>query len=974
MRLLSVRGVLDRESDITKGTEDTFRSTVVEELDDTTTDYAMLSHRWSNKEVNYSEMVKLTSMSMEKRDGVGGREGYNKILEGFEQAVKDGLERLWVDTCCIDKRRSSELSEAINSMYQWYYSTKCYAHLHDFTESTFPNKPDKKTYGNCNGRPEWFSWGWTLQELIAPKEVQFFNKDWVPLGNKRTLAFKLAKTTRIPLPVLKDRKTTRVEDRAYSLLGLFGVNMPMLYGEGGKAFQRLQLEIIRGSSDHSIFAWGPAGSIRCPGSVLADDPSYFRDCDDVRAIGPDEFVKSLKENLQSKLEAKGVKFFGAAEVPQAIPDFRQVYLACYRDRMCRNVTLDDTTITYYGFTRCGAFPCVLIGNSIALSALPLADDLVVVIYTNDKDVRIRFAVALGCCRGQRWVHIVCDDTGGRSSLWEDYAKNVYERLWNARAEYARNIVYSRAHDLILDGMVPRLLECVSQKIPLGDYGDWDHISETLTRDGNVFEDLKSLAPILGIDPTNSAYCPAERTTHALSARINDKYLVTTVVQCSAYHADYRPHEWIAKVIDHDGSEHSESSEPQNVTVLRDIAKPHSWDRDATDKERREHFKEIKARLLVTTEDGGTLAVGTQDDEATKDALDFFSNIFGIRCLENFVGDIAFFKNLESISEFKSGDGPLSVAGEEHIPDSFGAHRLDGLPQSHNTRGDSNEPGEAQYLRHKVMMMPVSLKIRRIRRWLSASLSNTSEVAQDPRIEALTTRLLKIIRTDGTPFKPHHKRKIKRKAVSISKTLNFGKYISFKLYDMDNREKMKYGVNRESSLLMLFELRQIMSLQEKLDTVNNDDEQRALEEDITGKTRMLSTHLSWPNGIHQEVKHIPMKANYPLIMYRIIMEEVPVEQTKMRLHALRDMREIFLKAFAKPVNDAQAHLRRIMADAGAGILKYDLLCSARTKLNLEGPSAATSAHEFQPASVTGGSKRQSTGMVNTSATERSLETE
>ncbi|KAI6025501.1 hypothetical protein EDC04DRAFT_235473 [Pisolithus marmoratus] len=203
MRLLSVRGVLDRESDITKGTEDTFRSTVVEELDDTTTDYAMLSHRWSNKEVNYSEMVKLTSMSMEKRDGVGGREGYNKILEGCEQAVKDGLERLWFDTCCIDKRRSSVLSEAINSMYQWYYSTKCYAHLHDFTESTFPNKPDKKTYGNCNGRPEWFSWGWTLQELIAPKEVQFFNKDWVPLGNKRTLAFKLAKTTRIPLPVLK---------------------------------------------------------------------------------------------------------------------------------------------------------------------------------------------------------------------------------------------------------------------------------------------------------------------------------------------------------------------------------------------------------------------------------------------------------------------------------------------------------------------------------------------------------------------------------------------------------------------------------------------------------------------------------------------------------------------------------------------------------------------------------------------------
>lgn len=91
-----------------------------------------------------------------------------------------------------------------------------------------------------------------------------------------------------------------------------------------------------------------------------------------------------------------------------------------------------------------------------------------------------------------------------------------------------DIVYSRAHDLILDGMVPRLLECVSQKIPLGDYGDWDHISETLTRDGNVFEDLKSLAPILGIDPTNSAYCPAERTTHG-ELLMGDGYCARTVV-------------------------------------------------------------------------------------------------------------------------------------------------------------------------------------------------------------------------------------------------------------------------------------------------------------------------------------------------------------------------------------------------------------------------------------------------------------
>ncbi|KAI5998206.1 heterokaryon incompatibility protein-domain-containing protein, partial [Pisolithus albus] len=231
--------------------------------------YAILSHRWGT-EVSYEEMVKMEEQEREKLKQHGG---YQKIIKTCEQAMKDGYKWLWVDTCCIDKRSSSELSEAINSMYRWYQNARvCYAYLSD-VESVFPSEQDNGKYGHSNGWPEWFIRGWTLQELIAPKQVEFFNKDWIPIGNKKYLAPILEDITGIPCAALTnglaasrpsiaqimswaaDRKTMREEDRAYSLMGLFGVNMPMLYGEGGKAFQRLQLEIIRISSDHSIFAW-----------------------------------------------------------------------------------------------------------------------------------------------------------------------------------------------------------------------------------------------------------------------------------------------------------------------------------------------------------------------------------------------------------------------------------------------------------------------------------------------------------------------------------------------------------------------------------------------------------------------------------------------------------------------------------------------------------------------------------------------
>ncbi|KIM51351.1 hypothetical protein SCLCIDRAFT_1168453 [Scleroderma citrinum Foug A] len=274
MRLINVKALLERESLFRAGKRVDRQAKVLEFGDDEATKYAILSHRWVGREVDHDEIVELAKMPVEERDEIRQRHGYRKILDSCEQAKKDRYEWLWVDTCCIDKRSSAELSEAINSMYRWYENAKvCYAYLHDVPNPSFPTARDDERYPDFSGWPEWFSRGWTLQELIAPSNVQFPNKNWQSIGDKRTLAPTLRKITGIPEHILvhglfgnrpcvaqimswaANRTTTRVEDRAYSLMGLLDVNMPMLYGEGKKAFHRLQLEIIRASNDQSIFAW-----------------------------------------------------------------------------------------------------------------------------------------------------------------------------------------------------------------------------------------------------------------------------------------------------------------------------------------------------------------------------------------------------------------------------------------------------------------------------------------------------------------------------------------------------------------------------------------------------------------------------------------------------------------------------------------------------------------------------------------------
>jgi len=216
--------------------------------------YAILSHTWGDEEVTFDDVDKAHTVNLR---------GYEKLKQSCAQALEDGFEWIWVDTCCINKTSSAELSEAINSMYNWYWGAEiCYAYLSDV--------PDRHLTES-----EWFRRGWTLQELLAPAVVEFYKKDWTRIGTKWSLVDDIQEATGIEKKYLLDRrmiksacvgkkfswashrKTTRPKDAAYCMLGLLQVNMPMLYGEGSRAFHRLQLEILKQTRDHTIFVWEP---------------------------------------------------------------------------------------------------------------------------------------------------------------------------------------------------------------------------------------------------------------------------------------------------------------------------------------------------------------------------------------------------------------------------------------------------------------------------------------------------------------------------------------------------------------------------------------------------------------------------------------------------------------------------------------------------------------------------------------------
>jgi heterokaryon incompatibility protein (HET) len=221
--------------------------------------YAILSHTWGE---DYQE-VSFKDLTIGPRRTISG---YKKLRFCAEQASRDGLQHFWVDTCCIDKSNAVELQEAITSMFTWYQNAaKCYVYLSDVsaTKRKASDQLSERIWEPAFRGCRWFTRGWTLQELLAPAEVEFFSLEGKRLGDKKSLERQIHDITGIPGPALrgsplsefnveermswtKTRQTKREEDRAYSLLGIFGVCIPLIYGEGADAFHRLQKEIYGG--------------------------------------------------------------------------------------------------------------------------------------------------------------------------------------------------------------------------------------------------------------------------------------------------------------------------------------------------------------------------------------------------------------------------------------------------------------------------------------------------------------------------------------------------------------------------------------------------------------------------------------------------------------------------------------------------------------------------------------------------------
>ncbi|KAE8317348.1 heterokaryon incompatibility protein-domain-containing protein [Aspergillus transmontanensis] len=327
--------------------------------------YAILSHTWGEEEVSFQQI-------QQPQEVCARRKGYKKILNTCHQALKDELEYVWIDTCCIDKSSSAELSEAINSMFRWYgKATVCYTFLVDV-----PSGSDPYDHHGPFAKSRWFTRGWTLQELLAPEYMFFYASDWSEIASKAELGEALHVITGVEPDSQHDlvdwdtlqgpcssilhqasiaermswassRKTTRTEDMAYCLLGIFGINMPLIYGEGERAFRRLQEEIIKTSNDQSILAWGvlePWRSSQCNQShrvsqrdgeeervgILARSPAAFRGCGTIIPY----MIAEQGDNFPLSVTNKGLHI--CLPIPKSKPSQRNSYIALLQCRLRQN--------------------------------------------------------------------------------------------------------------------------------------------------------------------------------------------------------------------------------------------------------------------------------------------------------------------------------------------------------------------------------------------------------------------------------------------------------------------------------------------------------------------------------------------------------------------------------------------------------------------------------------------------------------
>jgi hypothetical protein len=404
--------------------------------------YAILSHTWGKDEVLFTDITK-------------GR--YNNDSDKIEgcckEALGSGFDYVWIDTCCIDKRSSAELSEAINSMFDWYgRAVACYAYLADVNDTIDLGVPESNL---AFRESKWWTRGWTLQELLDPQHVIFYNASWTRLGAKcisgddnfppaGSINGLISKITGIGIEYLNDynrscdasiaekmswaalRQTTREEDVAYSLLGIFNVNMPLLYGEKARAFHRLQEAIISSSHDQSIFAWG-SRQVGSMGNreLIASSPSDFVGFADVVPYTPDwagiSHYSMTNAGLQISMRLR--------KVPGSDNTFIGL-LNCAKlnQKGSRNIAIaltpspeQDGKATMVGqFIRCGTAPI-----SISLSLFQEPDnDPAIPIYIR-AEYMIPYKSGLMLITSLGAIRTFVEAVEGYPPAWQFYADKVY---------------------------------------------------------------------------------------------------------------------------------------------------------------------------------------------------------------------------------------------------------------------------------------------------------------------------------------------------------------------------------------------------------------------------------------------------------------------------------------------------------------------------------------------------------------------
>jgi hypothetical protein len=241
----------------------------IEEVVTTYFQYATLSHRWGGKEPLLQD-IQGKSVYDSELDPVGG---ITKLRSFCKTAHDAGYNWAWSDTCCIDRSNNVELQESVNSMFVWYHhSALTIVYLSDVPPSSV---------SGALARSAWNTRGWTVQEFIAPKVILFYQNNWTLYLDDHTPNHKesaaimqeLKNATGIDPAAVADfrpsmngareklhwastRVTTHQEDIVYSLFGIFGVRLPVDYGEKqSKALGRLLQEIVTQSGDITSLDW-----------------------------------------------------------------------------------------------------------------------------------------------------------------------------------------------------------------------------------------------------------------------------------------------------------------------------------------------------------------------------------------------------------------------------------------------------------------------------------------------------------------------------------------------------------------------------------------------------------------------------------------------------------------------------------------------------------------------------------------------